>query len=560
MSELQISSDLSLPLDAVTEAFLIIARRGMGKTTAGAVVAEEMIGAGLPVVILDPTGASWGLRSSADGSEPGLPVVIFGGEHADVPLDEHAGALLARLIVEQRFPAVIDLSLLSKSAMRRFVADFAETLYHRNREPLHLIVDECDLFIPQKTFAGMERLVGAIDDIVRRGRIRGLGVTLISQRPAAVNTDVRSQAGCLIVLGLTGSHDINAIDDWVRLHADPEEAKTVKASLPSLPVGTAWFWSPGWLGILRQVKIRRRRTFDSSATPKAGAQRILPTEWATVDLDALTKVLAAAEPVLSGKGSGEASLRRRIAELERELATERAKQAPEPQVVEVPAVSDELIAKAVGIVGDLIEALDRVGSHPTIPVPAATSRAVPPTPRPAAAASTRDATPRSRPPAPGDTGLGRCERAILTVLAQHGRRTTTQVALLSGYSHKSGGFRNSLSLLRTAGRIEGRGEVAATAAGLAALGDYESLPSGPALVEWWYNQLGKAERSILAVLVDVWPDECAVADIAEATGYSASSGGFRNALSRLRSLELASGRGALRAADVLGEAWRGGAR
>ena len=32
----------------------------------------------------------------------------------------------------------------------------------------------------------------------------------------------------------------------------------------------AWVWSPGWLEMMRRVHVRPRRTFDSSATPKAG--------------------------------------------------------------------------------------------------------------------------------------------------------------------------------------------------------------------------------------------------------------------------------------------------
>jgi hypothetical protein len=140
------------------------------------------------------------------------------------------------------------------------------------------------------------------------------------------------------------------------------------------------------------------------------------------------------------------------------------------------------------------------------------------------------------------------------VLARHGQRIATQVALLTGYSHKSGGFRNALSKLRSGGHIVGWGDVESTADGLAALGEYEPPPSGRALLDWWYGQLSKAERSVLAEVVAAWPAEMPVDAIAEATGYSASSGGFRNALSRLRSLELAAGRGSLRAADVLGEA------
>lgn len=50
-----------------------------------------------------------------------------------------------------------------------------------------------------------------------------------------------------------------------------------------------------------------------------------------------------------------------------------------------------------------------------------------------------------------------------------------------------------------------------------------------------------------------WPTDVAVEEIASETGYSMTSGGFRNALSRLRSLELASGRGALVIADTLME-------
>jgi DNA helicase HerA-like ATPase len=80
---------------------------------------------------------------------------------------------------------VLDLSNLSKSAMRRFVADFAERLYEKNRNPLHLIIDEADEFAPQRIAKGRERTFGAVDEIVRRGRIRGLGVTLVTQRSAA---------------------------------------------------------------------------------------------------------------------------------------------------------------------------------------------------------------------------------------------------------------------------------------------------------------------------------------------------------------------------------------
>jgi hypothetical protein len=381
---------------------------------------------------------------------------------------------------------------------------------------------------------------------VRRGRIRGLGVTLISQRPAVVNKDVLSQVESLIVLGLTGTHDIAAIDDWIRLHAEDADAKRVKASLPSLPVGTAWIWSPEWLGLLKQVHIRMRHTFDSSATPKAGVARVVPSEWAKVDVAALVDQLATVQE--TPKDSTPA-LRMRVRELEQRLAAVKAERVEVP----VPVLTAEQLAvllAAVETADDAAEALAKA----VAPIAAALAAIQRPAPVPAP----REAAPRSpvkSQPAPVDGAkLSKAERAILSVLAQHGQRSVVQVALLTGYSHKSGGYRNALSSLRSQGFIEGRGDVEATLAGLDALGEFDPLPNGARLLEWWYDRLGLAERKILATVVTAWPREVPVDEIAERTGYSASSGGFRNALSRLRSLELASGRGELRASDVLGEA------
>lgn len=178
---LRISEDLELPDQAVTETFAILAKRGMGKTNTAVVMAEEMIGAGHQVLAVDPTGVWWGLRSSADGRRPGLPVVILGGEHADVALEPTSGELVADLAVDENVSCVLDLSLMRKAQQIRFFTAFAERLYHRNRQALHVFVDEADEFCPQRPQKGTERALGATEDLVRRGRARGIGVTLISQ-------------------------------------------------------------------------------------------------------------------------------------------------------------------------------------------------------------------------------------------------------------------------------------------------------------------------------------------------------------------------------------------
>jgi hypothetical protein len=130
---------------------------------------------------------------------------------------------------------------------------------------------------------------------------------------------------------------------------------------------------------------------------------------------------------------------------------------------------------------------------------------------------------------------------------------------LAGYSAQGGGFRNPLSALRTKGFVEGRGDLRITDDGLVALGDWEPLPTGQALAEFWLAspQLGHAEREILRVLIDVWPETLPVAEVAARTvsskgePYDPAGGGFRNPLSRLRTLELVEGRAELKASDDL---------
>lgn len=395
---LHLGDGFTLPLDAVTQTFGILAVRGAGKTYTAAVMVEEMVGAGLPVVVVDPVGVWWGLRSSADGKAPGLPVVILGGDHGDIPLEAAAGALVADFVVESRQPVVLDLSLFRKGEQTRFMTDFAETLYRRNRAPLHLVIDEADSVAPQRPQKGglHERLLGAIEDLVRRGRARGLGVTLVTQRAAVLNKNVLTQIGTLITLRMASPQDRDAMDDWVRAHGTPEERETMMGSLASLPIGTAWFWSPGWLGVFRRVAIRRRRTFDSSATPVQGATAP-PPALAPVDLEALKASMAAM--LARVEAEDPRALKKKIGALEREVRDLRA--AAPPPVPALPPVHVAALERLAELlrqpwVTDLLHALATHGKPVAAPSPAGPPPARPPRDKPRPAAE-RLHTPAVRP-------------------------------------------------------------------------------------------------------------------------------------------------------------------
>ena len=63
---LRVSPDRTLPLDAVTQTFALLAVRRAGKSNAAAVMAEEMFAAGQAFVAIDPKGDRRGQQVSTD--------------------------------------------------------------------------------------------------------------------------------------------------------------------------------------------------------------------------------------------------------------------------------------------------------------------------------------------------------------------------------------------------------------------------------------------------------------------------------------------------------------
>jgi hypothetical protein len=567
--KLRLSPDLALPLDVAGEAIGILATRGAGKSYTSAVLVEELHAAGVQLVVLDPTGVYWGLRSSADGRSEGLPLSILGGAHGDVSLEPTAGRLIADVIVDTGSSLILDLSdFESKGAQTRFIADLAERLYHRkarSRTTLHLVIDEANEFAPQRPMRDEPRMLGAIERIVGKGRSRGIGVTLITQRSAALNKNVLDLVETLVAMRVLGPRDRKAIDGWITVKETSDDAG-VLASLPSLPTGTAWVWAPV-RGILQRAAIRRIRTFDSYETPKPGVERAEPSAVAPIDLSKLgEQIRATAE---RAEASDPRKLQARIRELEADAqrTANKITAPPEPERiierVEVPVLNGQ-VERLEAVVGDLRQigegmvmagtglagvadsitaAIEKVAqSDATVGRVAQAPRAVPA--RPAGdRAHTAVATPApaARPqPAPiqGDISIGKGERTILVAVAQYpGGAARDQLSVLTGYKRSS---RNTyLQRLLAAGYVESAGadHVRATEAGIAALGsDYEPLPQGRALQDYWRARLPVGERRVFDVLVAAYPDTVAREQIDEQTGYRRSS---RNTyLQRLRSRRL----------------------
>jgi len=577
-----------IPDRALDECMLVVGKRNSGKTYATKTAVERKLAAGERVVIVDPLGVWHGLRSSADGRKPGFPIVIFGGAHADVQINEKTGEALGELIGTVSFSCIVDLrsreEFPTKASRRRFMLAFLTSLHKHNNAPLCLVLDEGDLWAKQRPIHPEDvMLTDAVDEIARRGRTDGFYVWAITQRPAVISKDVLSQCDTLIAMRLIAPRDRAAVKEWIEGQADGQRASEVLGSLPKLPQGEGWVWYPEG-DLLTRVKFPKLQTFDSSRSPK-GRSNAAPAR-AAVDLDQIRTKLATIQAEVAENDPK--ALKARIAELERQLA----QRAPtvDPQAIADAEQRGYLkgyehgarttgykirgIAREFGVRIDQLSTQVRMlekqcadlASYVEAPddTPAQTARNHS-DPVLAAGIGNPQLRISLAPPAgakQADPGGGSGDkipaaaRAMLAVLVQRYPKgcTRSQLGILSGYSPSSGHFDNMLAWLRKHGLAAGSNPITATEDGVRRVGHVEPLPApGRQLIDYWLSKLGKAERAMLTALVQAYPRSLTREELGEASGYSPSSGHFDNTLGRLRTLELVTGgRGApLKAADAL---------
>jgi hypothetical protein len=592
MPELKIAkSGPTLPLDAVTRTFGIYGQRGTGKTNTATVMVEQMVRAKAHVVVIDPKGDWWGITRRGEG--PGLSGIVLGGDYADVPLEETGGALVSEIVTDRlKRVVVLDISGFRKAARRRFLADFLEGLYDRNREALHVVFEEAHQVLPHigrstggKSDIVLNRVIGAAEDIVTLGRKRGLGISLVSQRFATVNATVREQVETLLLHRLSGPLDRKAAKGWIETNGDAELTARILNELASHDLGEAVLYSPGWLGGPTKLRIKTRQTFDSSATPEVGAEAVEPTARAPVDLDELRTRMAdtverakANDPKELRKET--ASLRQEIARLERQLEQRPAE--TETVEVKVPYVPEEVraaIAHLAAHTRDLggqlriaADDLDRTASRaddsldedlpdkmpesrprkPTLAAPASGRRgSAPPPPARLPRVSTSTSTNVSTNGHGGDESLTGPQQRVLDALAWlaaigFDQPTKGQVGFIAGYrvGKKVGGtYGNILGQLNGAGLLAypSPGTAALTDAGRAVAQAPNIEPTTEGLQAAVFARLSGPEQRVLQGIIDAYPDPIAKQHAGELAGYTVGEkigGTFGNILGKLRSLGL----------------------
>ncbi|MBU4124475.1 MAG: DUF853 family protein, partial [Nanoarchaeota archaeon] len=231
----------------VTGRTCVIAQSGAGKSYLIAVLCEQFLKHNIPFCIIDTEGEYFSLREKYN-------ILWIGGNKSDLKIENTDFKKLALKIINERIPLILDVSDVNDE--RKVVSDFLKELYEvadELRTPYLLMIEEADKFIPQS-----KESMPQIEEISRRGRKRGLGLLLASQRPALVNKNVLSQCGNQMIGKLTTENDLQAVNLFFGSRKELEE-------LPELEPGE--FFIMGDVSKKSKTKIKERETKHKGLTP-----------------------------------------------------------------------------------------------------------------------------------------------------------------------------------------------------------------------------------------------------------------------------------------------------
>lgn len=235
--------------ELVTGRTCVIGQSGSGKSYLIGVICEKLLENNIAFCIVDTEGEYFSLKQK-------FQVLWAGGKGSDVEIENVDISELITKSIQDNIPLVLDVS----DAMdeRKVIANFASKLYEvgsEARQPYLLIIEEADKFVPQSKDSIKE-----IEEISKRGRKRGIGLLVATQRPSLVNKNVLSQCGNRFIGKLATENDLKAVDLFF---SDRKELE----SLPKLNQGE-FFVSGSLTKEKLKMKSAERVTQHKGLTPK----------------------------------------------------------------------------------------------------------------------------------------------------------------------------------------------------------------------------------------------------------------------------------------------------
>ena len=249
--ELQIASEVSLNAQSImTGRGCIIGQSGSGKSFLMGLIAEQLLNVGLPFCIVDTEGEYISLKAASP------KVIVVGGESGDLPLDVDLERLFSTSIANS-IPLVLDVS--DTVERTEVVYGALAALYRveeKVRRPFLVLIEEADKFAPQV----VRQKINIIEELSVRGRKRGVGLMIATQRPSNISKNVLSQCSYGFIGKLTIENDLNAISQLFSERKALEEIVDLDAG-EFMPFG---------IGYRQRFKVEGRRVAHGGMTPQIG--------------------------------------------------------------------------------------------------------------------------------------------------------------------------------------------------------------------------------------------------------------------------------------------------
>jgi hypothetical protein len=265
----------------VTGRTCVLGSSGSGKSYAVGVLCEELCRNQVPFAIVDTEGEHTGLKEKFEaiwvGEEEGCDLSWGNIDFQD----------LARQAPDIS-PLILDVSDLPdpKEKVSSFIGALYATLTER-RTPYLVVVEEADKFVPQ-----YGQRVPIFAEVARRGRKRGMGIMICSQRPSLVDKNVLSQCGNQLIGKLIIQNDLQSVAQFFPSKGLPKELTTLKAG--------QFFAMGGFSPVPTMVSVKTRTTKPGGVTP-ALARRVVKKYVGPMNTTAVRSELSEGMVKPSGK-------------------------------------------------------------------------------------------------------------------------------------------------------------------------------------------------------------------------------------------------------------------
>ncbi len=164
--------------------------------------------------------------------DPGLAEII--GQFVAEIQDKKSSSV--RILDISGLPNEVAGPLTAVLARLLFSYKLHQTRDEREKDPVLLVCEEAHRYVPDRGEAQYAAAQDAIRRIAREGRKYGIGLMLVSQRPADVESTVLSQCNSWLVLRLTNGTDQEHVGRFL-----PDTLAGLTKLLPSLPRREALF-------------------------------------------------------------------------------------------------------------------------------------------------------------------------------------------------------------------------------------------------------------------------------------------------------------------------------